>query len=107
MHATTPATDANGRDNLAQGLRQIVEEAEHFLKSAADSGDARLDEMRGKVAAQVREMRAQLDTLQDNALVNARRAARKADLAAHDHPYGAMGIAAAVGLLVGFLAARR
>ena len=33
--------------------------------------------------------------------------ARATDSAVHEHPYGAMGIAAAVGLLIGFLAARR
>jgi ElaB/YqjD/DUF883 family membrane-anchored ribosome-binding protein len=37
----------------------------------------------------------------------ARQAARAADRTVHAHPYGAIGLAAAVGALVGFLAARR
>jgi ElaB/YqjD/DUF883 family membrane-anchored ribosome-binding protein len=102
---STPTSD--GSEGLAQGLRQIVAEAEHFLKSAADSGDTKLDDVRGKIAAQVREMRMQLDELQDSTLLKARHAARTADLAAHNHPYSAMGIAAAAGLLIGFLVARR
>jgi ElaB/YqjD/DUF883 family membrane-anchored ribosome-binding protein len=33
--------------------------------------------------------------------------ARQADETVQAHPYGAMGVAAAAGLLIGFLAARR
>jgi ElaB/YqjD/DUF883 family membrane-anchored ribosome-binding protein len=94
-------------EGLARSLRQIVEESEHFLKSAANSGDAKLDEVRGKVTAQLRQMRVQLDDLQDAALLKARHAARTTDLAAHNHPYAAMGIAAAAALLIGLLVARR
>jgi ElaB/YqjD/DUF883 family membrane-anchored ribosome-binding protein len=36
-----------------------------------------------------------------------RRAARSADIAAHDHPYVTAGLAAGVGLLVGMLISRR
>lgn len=104
-----PLTQAgmNGGASLAQGLHHIVDEAERMLGSAVDSGDERLDEARAKFAAQVRQMRAQLDDLQDSALTRARHAARRADLAAHDHPYAAMGIAAAAGLLLGSLLALR
>lgn len=56
--------------------------------------------------AQIRELRAQLDELEETAVYKARRAARVTDQAAHAHPYAGMGIAAAAGLLIGFLAAR-
>lgn len=106
MALATHTSGANGVAGLANGLHHIVEEAERLLVTAADSGDARFDEVRDKVSAQVREMRAQLEELQDSAVARTRRAARRADLAAHEHPYGAMGVAAAVGLLIGFLATR-
>jgi len=105
MH-TNPFT-GNGSDTLAGGLRQMVDEAERMLKSAAQSGDDKVDAVRQRLAEQVREMRGQLEQLEDDAVHQARRAARQADHAVHAHPYGAMGLAAAVGLLVGFLAARR
>jgi len=52
-------------------------------------------------------MRSQLDELEDSAIHKARHAARATDRTVHSHPYGAMGIAAAAGLLIGFLAATR
>jgi len=97
----------NGGERLAHGLHHIVDEAERMLGNAVDSGDVRLDEARAKFAAQVRQMRAQIDDLEGGALIRARHVARRADLTAHQHPYAAMGIAAAAGLLLGSLLALR
>jgi ElaB/YqjD/DUF883 family membrane-anchored ribosome-binding protein len=103
----TTASAANGRQGLAQSLRHMIDETDQWLKTAAASGDHKFDAVRDNFAEQVRHMRAQLDELEDSAIHKARHAARSADQAVNAHPYGAMGIAAAVGLLVGFLAARR
>jgi ElaB/YqjD/DUF883 family membrane-anchored ribosome-binding protein len=98
---------ANGRERLAQDLRQIVSDADRFLATAAETGDAKLDEVRERLGRQVQQIRAQLDELEGRAADKARAAVRATDTAVHDHPYGAMGIAAAVGLLIGFLVAKR
>lgn len=105
----TTATHANGstRDHLAASLRHMVDEADQLLKSAADSGDRTLDQARMQLEHQLRSLRLQLDELEDKALHRARQAARRADETVHAHPYGAMGAAAAVGLLVGVLLGRR
>lgn len=95
------------KEALANGLREMVEEVDSVLKAAAHSGDAKFDELREKFSAQLRHLRAELEELEDNAIHKARHAARVTDQAVHTHPYGAMGIAAAVGLLIGFLVARR
>lgn len=105
MDSTTTST--SDKQSLAASLRQMIEEADHLLKSAARTGDEAFDAMQDKFADQVRQMRSQLDQLEETAVYRARRAARTADQTVHEHPYGAMGIAAAVGLLIGFLAARR
>lgn len=94
-------------DDLARSLRHLVHEADDYLKSAADSGDEKLEAVREQLARQVSRMRSQLEDLEAGAMHQARRAARKTDRMVHAHPYGAMGIAAAAGLLIGFLAARR
>lgn len=56
---------------------------------------------------QVRQLRHQLDEIEACAVHGARRAARATDQAAHRHPYAAIGMAAAIGALVGALVARR
>ena len=100
----TPTTDKQG---LAQSLRKMIDEADGLLKSAAHTGDEACDTLREQFTDQVRQMRDQLDELEETAVYRARRAARAADRGVHEHPYGAMGVAAAVGLLVGVLIARR
>ena len=95
------------RDGLADNLRRMIEETESFLQAAAQTGDEKLMTIRGQLAEQVRNMRWQLDELEDNAVHKARHAARVADQTIHGHPYGAIGVGVVIGLLVGFLAARR
>lgn len=103
----TASTISDTRDQMAQHLRRMIDEADRVLASAAETGDEALDSVRDQFADQVRRMRSQLDELEDAAFYRARRASRAAHHTVHEHPYGAMGVAAAVGLLVGFLVARR
>lgn len=101
------ALTSNGAHGVGDSLRHMVDEIDHFLKSAAASGDQRLDAVREKLSHQVREMRSQLDELNEATVARVKRAAMKADETVQAHPYSAMGVAAAAGLLIGFLAARR
>jgi ElaB/YqjD/DUF883 family membrane-anchored ribosome-binding protein len=120
MHASVPSlallgeptmstlhADINGVGKLTNNLRHMVDEADHFLKSAARDGDEKFDILRDKFVDQLKHIRLQLDDLEDSAAHKARHAARAADHAVHDNPYAAIGLAAAVGLVVGFMAQRR
>ncbi len=116
MNSTTPGSTAsasssstllNGRDQVAAGLRHLVEVADQLLKSAASAGDEKFDEARARLDHQLRGLRRQLDELEGNALQRARQAVRATDQAVQSHPYSAVGIAAGVGLLIGVLVARR
>jgi ElaB/YqjD/DUF883 family membrane-anchored ribosome-binding protein len=91
----------------SHNLRHMVDEIDTFLRSAADTGDQKFDAARERLSLQVRQMRQQLDELNEAASVRVKRAAQQADQTVHAHPYTAMGMAAAVGLLVGYLATRR
>jgi ElaB/YqjD/DUF883 family membrane-anchored ribosome-binding protein len=104
MSATATATDTKADTPT---LRHLLDEADEFLKQARDSGDERIDALRRRFADQVRELHSQIEQLEDDARYKARAAARRADRAVHEHPYGAIGAAAAVGLVIGFLAGRR
>jgi ElaB/YqjD/DUF883 family membrane-anchored ribosome-binding protein len=94
------------RDNGHQ-LRHMVDEIDAYLRSAADNGDQKFNAVRDRLAVQVREMRAQLEELNQATLERVKRAAQQADQRVHAHPYTAMGVAATAGLLIGFLASRR
>lgn len=107
MDATARPLTANDARHAGHSLRHMVDEIDTFLKSAADSGDEKFNAVRDKLESQVREMRTQIDALNEAAVARVKRAAQQADQTVHAHPYGAMGIAAAAGLLIGFLASRR
>jgi len=105
---TTPLVPADvAPAGLADSVHRMIDETDRFLKNASATGDEKFDAVRSRLADQVRQLRLQLDALEDTAMYKTRQAARATDRTVHDHPYGAMGVAAAVGLLVGFLAARR
>ena len=107
MDANARTLPSEGDSQTGHQLRHMVDEIDAYLRSAADSGDQRFNAVRDRLALQVREMRAQLDELNQATLERVKRAAQQADQTVHSHPYTAMGVAAATGLLVGFLAARR
>lgn len=106
---TTQLADAavHAKQGLAKNLRNMIDETDQLLRSAVHTGDQKFDALHDSFTAQVRHMRAQLDEIETNALHQAKKAVREADRTVRDHPYSAMGIAAAAGLLIGVLAARR
>jgi len=107
MDASTTSHDTAARDRLATSLKQMVDEAEQWLKTAQRTGNEQFDLARDKFEGQLRHAKAELRHLEDTMAQQARRAARATDQAVHEHPYAAMGAAAGVGLLVGMLVARR
>lgn len=108
---TTPTTatsgDAGARERLTHSLQQMVDEADHLLKSAQRSGSEQFNAARDKFEVQLRHAKEELRQLEEAAVYNAKRAARATDHAVHEHPYAAMGIAAGAGLLIGMLISRR
>ena len=93
--------------DLKQDLRNMVNDTEQLLKAAARSGDDGLTDLRLRLESQLRHLRSQLGDLEAEAVERARAAARNADRTVRSHPYEAIGLAAAAGLLIGFLVARR
>jgi ElaB/YqjD/DUF883 family membrane-anchored ribosome-binding protein len=95
------------RDRLTHSLEQMVDEADQLLKSAQHAGSDQFHEARAKFETQLRHARSELADVQHSAAANARRAARAADHAVHEHPYTAMGVTAGIGVLIGMLITRR
>ena len=66
-----------------------------------------LGPVRERFSNEVSQVREDLSALNGRARDQARRSLRTADQSVHGHVYRAIGIAAVVGLLVGFLSGRR
>ncbi len=100
---TTPPTD----DRMAHHLRTLADEAEALLKDTARAGDEKMAATRERLRGEVVHLRARLAELEAQAGLRVKNAAHRTDEAVHAHPYTAIGVAAAIGLLAGLLIGRR
>ncbi len=95
------------RERLAADLRNVIHDAEDLLKLTADEAGTEALALRERVRARLLEAKDSLVHLQESAVEHAKEAGRKADDYVHDHPWQAIGVAGAVGVLVGLLIGRR
>ena len=98
-----PPTD----DRMAQHLRALADEAEALLKDTARMGSEKLEASRERLRGELTHLRDRLSDLEKRAEVRLESTAHRTDAVVHAHPYTAMGVAAAFGLLAGLLIGRR
>ena len=98
---------ATARDRLASELRSLVSDAEEMLKAASRGGNEQLQHVRERLERGVSTARDELNAFQEAAFERARQTAADTDAYVHEHPWNAVGIAAAVGVLLGVLLSRR
>lgn len=95
------------RERLADNLRNVIHDAEELLKLSAGEVGSEAVALRDRVSGRLREARDSLLQLQESAVERAKEAGRKADDYVHEHPWQSIGVAGAVGVLVGMLISRR
>jgi ElaB/YqjD/DUF883 family membrane-anchored ribosome-binding protein len=103
----TESTIQDARDQLAADLKAVVADAEDLLKATAGVAGDKIAAARARAEQTLRSARQRLSHLDDVVMDQAKEAARSADTYVRDHPWGAVGIAAVAGLLVGVLISRR
>jgi ElaB/YqjD/DUF883 family membrane-anchored ribosome-binding protein len=95
------------RTRMAGDIKTVIADGEDLLKAAADVSGEGFAVARKKFAEKLGSARAKLADASEAAVGTAREVAAAADDYVHDSPWTAIGIAAAGGMLIGFLAARR
>jgi ElaB/YqjD/DUF883 family membrane-anchored ribosome-binding protein len=94
-------------NHLTKDLQNVVTDAEELLKAVGHDGSAKLSEVKTRVQASLSSAKATLGEVQETVRAGAQKAIATTDTYVHEHPWHAVGVGAALGLLVGFLAARR
>ena len=93
---------------LIDDLTAVVRDAESLLRAtAAQTGDRVKDEIRERAEETVRNAKARLAEVEEQALERARALAGDADEYVRSNPWQAVAIAAGAGLLIGLLMSRR
>jgi ElaB/YqjD/DUF883 family membrane-anchored ribosome-binding protein len=92
---------------LLSDLKGIVSDSEDLLKATAGAAGERASAARARVEESLRLARTKIEEMDAEMVDRIKDAAKTADEYVHEHPWGAVGIAAAAGLLLGVLVARR
>lgn len=95
------------RERLVDDFAEMLTEAEELMKRAASETGERAKDLRSQVEAKLIAAKGRLQELQGDAVDSAKAAARYTDDYVHDNPWQAIGVAAAIGLLVGLALTRR
>ncbi len=95
------------RDKIVDEFSSVLSEAETLLdKATKETGDKARD-LRSQVEAKLLSAKLRLQEIEGQAREHAKEAARATDNYVHDHPWQAIGAAAAVGFVVGLMMNRR
>ena len=94
-------------EKLRRDLRTVVEDAEALLQATAAHTGERVDGIRARAQASLKQAKSRLLEAEDEALEQVRAAAATADEYVRENPWQAVGVAAGVGLLLGLLLSRR
>lgn len=90
-------------ERLMDDLRAVVGDAEELLKATAGETGERVGKIRARAEESVRNARARLAAARQDVV----EAARDVNGQVHEHPWASAGVAAGVGLIVGYLLARK
>jgi ElaB/YqjD/DUF883 family membrane-anchored ribosome-binding protein len=102
----TNDTDVS-REKLASDLRVVVADAEELLRATAGQMGEKAVIARERIQESLRAAKDKLSRAEEAVVDKTKAAARATDDYVHEHPWGAVGIAAAVGLVIGMLISRR
>jgi len=95
------------RDKLIVDLQTVVSDAEALVKATAGQAGEKLGEVRARAEDSLRSARLALRDAEAQVVDKTKQAARATDDFVHDKPWTAVGIGAAVGMIIGLLIARR
>lgn len=99
--------DNTSKDKLISDMKLVLADVEDLLKAAAAATGETAAALRAKATDKLKVATEKLSGLQEAALLKGKEAARLTDDYVHANPWQAVGVAAAVGFLIGLLASRK
>ncbi|MYM21664.1 DUF883 family protein [Duganella sp. FT135W] len=106
--AESQAASSTMRDRLMDDLQHTIGEAEQWLQdSAGETAGGGSSETRSRFDDTLRTARSDLHKLEDSILAHGRNAADNVNIYVQDNPWKAVGIGAALGVVIGMLISRK
>ena len=108
MQSSTSTNKPMGSQSpIARDIQNVVTDAQELLKTVQSEGGSRLNDVKAKVQEQLDSAKEMLGQLQTTVADGAKVAVDTTDAYVRSNPWRAVGISAALGALIGYLAARR
>lgn len=105
--STNAAPNEVTTDQLLDDLKTVMNDAEALLRATSAQTGEKIQEVRARAEESLRQAKARLSSIEDEAVRRAREVADATDEYVRENPWQSVGIAAGVGLLLGLLLARR
>ena len=95
------------KEKLVSDLKIVVADAEEILRATASQAGEKVGELRERIQERLRDAKIRLQDAEAALVDKTKAAARATDDFVHEHPWQAVGVAAAIGLALGVLIGRR
>ena len=95
------------KGKVVDDFKNIVNDAEDLLHATAQATGDSFSAERAKFSEKIQSAKVRLVEAEKRVMEKAKQAASATDHYVHDNPWTAVGIAASIGMLIGFLAHRR
>ena len=105
--ANEMATEQVTKDKLMEDMKVVVSDAEELLRATANQTGERIAAARAKAGESLQVAKVRLAEAQASVVEKVKVAAKTTDDYVHENPWQSVGIAAALGLLLGALISRR
>ena len=102
-------TDFSGvtKEQLIADFQAVVADAEALIKATANTGGETLADLRSKAESSLAIAKSKMADVQESLIEKSQVAAKVTDEYVHENPWKAIGVSAAVGLVIGLLISRR
>lgn len=95
------------KERVIRDFKAVVVDTEELLKATANQTGERITAARARMEESLSATKKQLTELEEDMVEKAKAAAQATDKLVHENPWQSVGIAAAVGFLLGMLIHRR
>lgn len=106
MSEVTELSNAN-KQKLVSDMKVVVADAEEILRATAGVAGDKMGDLRERIGERLRDAKLRLADAEAALVDRTKAAARATDDFVHENPWRAVGVAAAVGLLLGVIIGRR
>lgn len=95
------ASSVESQEQLVSDIKSVISDAEEMLSATADQAGEKITNLRSRIKGRLHDAKLRLVDAEEALLVKTKAAARATDDYVHESPWTAIGVAAAVGVVLG------